>query len=86
MCLLQCLNGLLSLPHVELSDPPHPCVQGWTRGGMGGYDGHPGNRESFRVENELERRKDPVGNHRMSRYPRMPKTNKTILKYRCLLG
>lgn len=32
--LLQCLNALLSLLHVELSDP-HPCVQGWTRVGEG---------------------------------------------------
>lgn len=42
VCLLQCLNGLLSLLHVELSDPL-PSVQGWTRGreGKGGCNGHP---------------------------------------------
>lgn len=41
MCLLQCLNGLLSLPHVELSDP-HSYVQGWTSEGMGVCNGHQG--------------------------------------------
>lgn len=70
VCPLQCLNGLLSLLHVELSDPPPLCSgmdQG--RGRVDVMDTQE-SRESCRVEKELERRKDPVGDYRTLKYYR----------------
>lgn len=54
MCLLQCLNGLLSLSHVELSDP-HSYVQGWTSEGMGVCNGHQGQGQSGESARKGER-------------------------------
>lgn len=87
MCLLQCLNGLLSLLHVELSDPPLLCSgmdQG--RGGVDVMDTQ-GSRESCRVEKELERRKDPAEDYYgMLESHRCQRQIKTILKHRHLFG